>query len=408
MSTHAFFAPSAAHRWVNCPGSMAFPQNQVQGDSSKFADDGTASHTWAAECLKSGRDAAELIGQSLALNGRTYTMDEDRAGYVQVYLDDVRMRVGDGHLLVEHHVPIPAFGEGQGGTADACIIIPEKRHLIIEDLKYGVGEKVCAQDNEQGLSYLLGSLPDAQMLTDDIDTFTFVVCQPRLGHIDEWTCDWPTLKAFAARAAAAIQRAGEAMVSAPSSHQYLQPGEKTCRWCRGKAVCPALAQYVAAQTRSDFEAIAAEPPAPPTDPKALSRAAIALPLIQTWVRGVQAELWRAVSAGEQVVGSDGQPMKIIEGEDGKRQWRDPQQAEEVLMLHLPPEKLYKPREIITAPQAGKLLDKKATKETWKVIAETCVERKKGRPKLVLGSEPGTPYTAAADAAEFDEIGDLDA
>ena len=34
MSTHSLFAPSAASRWMACPGSMAFSENREQGESN--------------------------------------------------------------------------------------------------------------------------------------------------------------------------------------------------------------------------------------------------------------------------------------------------------------------------------------------------------------------------------------
>lgn len=401
--SHSLFSPSAAHRWVNCPGSMAYPQ---ESDSSDFADDGTASHEFAAMLLKTGRNAEDEIDASVCVGGKTYTLDEERAFHVQMYLDDVRRRMLGGVLLVEQWVRIAAFGDGQGGTGDAVIIQPAQKLLVVEDLKYGTGEKVYARDNEQGLSYLLGALPDAELYAE-VERFQFVVCQPRLNHIDEWEVTRAELEAFAERARRAVVLAGEAMALPPGSPQlerYLNPGDKTCRWCRAKATCPKLAATVAKAVRADFEDVLSEP-RPPVGTLELERAWRVLPLVKQWGKAVEAEVWKRVAAGEAVNGVDGKPMKIVEGDEGRRQWRDAKEAEETLMLHLPPEKLYKPREIITAPQAGKLLDKKATKQLWTELSGVLIERKRGMPQLANGSDPRPPYTGAAGASEFtDEIG----
>jgi len=405
--SHSFFSPSSAHRWINCPGSAAYPENQAPGGSSSFADDGTASHEFAAKLLLSGGDADRFIGLARTVNGNVYTLDEERAFHIQTYLDDVRRRALGGHLLVEQHVQIPAFGKDQGGTADAVILQPKDRLLVVEDLKYGVGERVYAERNEQGMSYVLGALADAEMI-GEFDRFMFVVCQPRLNHIDEWEFSLEELRRFEQRARKAVKLVEGALSTKPGSDahvMYMAAGDKTCRWCRAKARCPKLAEEVQKATRSDFEDLSAPPPAVPTGTEQLERAWAALPLVKQWTKAVEAEVWRAVAAGEKVNGPDGKPMKIVEGDDGKRVWKDTKEAEETLMLHLPPEKLYAPREIITAPAAAKLLDKKATKALWAQLAEMLVTRKKGQPKLVNGSDSRPPFTGAASSDDFeDELG----
>src|SRR5208283_3530937 len=142
MSTHSLFAPSAAHRWMPCPGSMSFPENREQGESNAYADDGTATHLWGAAALT---NIPAKIGAILLINGKEYILDEERAARVQGYVDDVRGRAIGGHLFVETKIDLSDYlGQGQGGTADAAIALPEKRLGIIEDLKDGSGEKVWA------------------------------------------------------------------------------------------------------------------------------------------------------------------------------------------------------------------------------------------------------------------------
>lgn len=409
--SHAFFAPSAAARWIACPGSMAFAENQREGGSSNYADDGTASHRWAAECLMSGQDAAYFIGTQCALNGKPYAMDEERAAYVQIYLDDVRRRALGGHLLVEVRVPGETPDDGRGGTPDVRIMQPSKKLLIIEDLKYGVGEKVWASyeangkryPNEQLAEYAYLGLPDA-LLFGEVEKVLLVVCQPRLDHIDEAEFTMAEIIEHSGRATTAVREAGHAMMLTPGDSDlelYLNPGTKQCRWCRAKAICPKLAKVVAQEVRADFETIVAQPPPAPVGTEQLSRASIALPLIETWCRAVRSALWNAVAGKEQVIGPDGQPYKIVEGDEGKRVWTDPAAAEAALVGQLGP-KAYTPQSIITAPAAGKLLDKAKTKALWQDIFTPLIERKKGKPQLALGSDPRTPYTGAADAGEFDD------
>lgn len=389
---------------------MAFAANQEQGGSSTFADNGTASHEWSAVCLITNEIPLDYLGQEIELNGAAYTMDEERAGFCQMYIDDVRRRAIGGYLYVEHHVDLSEYlGEGQGGTADAIIYDPDLLHLTIEDLKYGTGEKIYAHQNPQLMLYMLGALKDMAMLDHEVEMITGVICQPRLGHIDEYTCTRAELEDFGRRAALAVEHAGKAMVL-PTSEigPYLSPGEKQCRWCRAKSECPALSKFVSDEVKCDFETIVTEPPpVVPRDTAILSRAYLAVPLIEDWCRAVRAELSKLVSEGTKVIGPDGMPYKFVEGREGSRAWADAEAAEAALLGQLPPDKAYAPAKLITAPQAAKILDKKATKAVWKDVFEPLIKKPPGKPVLALGSDPRTPYAGSAEVAEFnDESEDL--
>jgi len=44
MAAHAKLAPSAAHRWLNCPGSIRLTAD-IPETTSKYAEEGIAAHT---------------------------------------------------------------------------------------------------------------------------------------------------------------------------------------------------------------------------------------------------------------------------------------------------------------------------------------------------------------------------
>jgi len=185
---------------------------------------------------------------------------------------------------------------------------------------------------------------------------------------------------------------------------WLQPAEKTCRWCNAKAVCPALAKYVQEAVRSDFDTIAAEAPAAPEGHAELERAIAAVPLIEDWCKAVVGEVMMSVQRGEKIMGADGLPMKLVQGRQGKRTWTDELQAEAALAGQLGP-KAYVPAKILSASEAAKKLDKKATKQLWLDVFQPLIKRAPGKHQLALGSDERPPFTGAALASEFDEEDD---
>jgi hypothetical protein len=153
----------------------------------------------------------------------------------------------------------------------------------------------------------------------------------------------------------------------------------------------------------DFDTVAAELPNVPTDSASLERALAAVPLIDQWCKAIYAEVDRRVREGITVIGSDGKPMKIVEGKQGDRAWIDEAQAEAALLGVLPIEKAYKPAAIITAAAAAKILDKKQTKEQWKDVFVPLIKRAPGKPVLALGSDTRPPFSGSAAANEFSDI-----
>jgi hypothetical protein len=378
---------------------MTFVENRTQGGSSTYADDGTASHEWASRALKSGRDAEAYLGETLTLNGVTYAMDGERAMYVQVYLDWARANTGPDRIVELRLQMRPMIDTD--GTADVAGYNPETGEIFVGDLKYGMGERVLAEMNSQGLCYGVGMLNDLAMLGETPKTFRFGICQPRLDHIDEWSCTVEDLVKFAYIAHSSIEIAKQ-MIRQVTPTVY-NPGDKTCRWCRAKALCPELAKFTQAAVAADFETIVAKDGAlPPSDTGALSTAFAALPLIQQWVDAVEKEVAGRVAAGEKVQGRDGQPLKFVSGRDGKRVWKDKALAEQMLVGQLGP-KAYKPAPILTAPEAAKLLDKKKTAELWKLF-DANIHRAPGKPVLALGSDERPAFTGnVATADEFEDI-----
>ncbi|KAK1548903.1 hypothetical protein Q3G72_003266 [Acer saccharum] len=247
---------------MRCPGSL-FMESTYSDKSSEFADEGTAAHHLASECLEGEHDAKFFLGKHIHVQEKhtewcdkpgkdVYLVDADMTREVQKYVDYVRAAVGNGKLHIEQRLPI--FGGAipdQFGTSDVVIVFDTE--LVICDLKYGRGVQVFAENNPQMMLYALGALDEFDPL-GDIETVRMVIHQPRLNHVDEWTCSVGDLRAFEQEAIAA----GKKALSIKSLHGgqvFLNPGEKQCQFCKAKGDCPALRDKVLATVAGDFEVL---------------------------------------------------------------------------------------------------------------------------------------------------------
>jgi hypothetical protein len=255
---------------MSCAGSLAMEAG-IPDRGSEFADEGTAAHFLASECLEGEHDAKFFLDQLIHVTERAtgwgaapsgadasvYKADADMCREVQKYIDAVREAAQGGELHVEQRLPI--FGgviPDQFGTSDAVIELPQL--LWIRDLKYGRGVQVFAEENEQLMLYALGALDEFDLL-GDVEKVRMTIDQPRLNHSDTWECSVEHLRAFEQRAIAAgklaLEIAESGVLPAEHTQTYLAPGPDQCRFCKAKATCPALRDQVLATVAGDFEVL---------------------------------------------------------------------------------------------------------------------------------------------------------
>ena len=412
---HALFSPSGAKKWLSCAGALAAERGYPR-TSSRYADEGTAAHFLMERCFRHNKPATFFLKEQIQVGDNVFVVDDEMALNVQAYVDDVHSRVNPGaELLIEQkleHSEIIGIPE-QFGTGDTVIIDYENRHLTVCDLKYGKGHKVYVEGNPQLMIYGLAAL-NMYLLEGQIDFVTMVINQPRINHLDEWTASVDSLQGWATTAKLGAQAAQAALaLEGEALEKVKRPSEEACLWCLAKANCKTLQRFASRQVFEDFEAIddpaviTRADPAVTTDLQRLGQHMSVLPLIEVWVKAIKAEAFRRALAGEQVPGSDGQPMKFVAGK-AHRKYENKAVAEGHLVAALQ-EKAYEPREIVSPAVAEKLLKGKTKKPLpgWDRIKDLII-KPQGKLQLVLGSDPREPATATADAGEFeDEIGGTD-
>ena len=303
---HAKLAPSASARWIPCTGSIAATEGLPAEAPSEFAAEGSVAHEVAAYCLKNDTQAVDQVGNVMEHDGFEFTVDDEMAEFVQVYVDKVRTRKGE-KMIEELFDLREVYGvDLQFGTGDAITMDVEAKQIIVDDLKFGRGVIVYAEDNPQMYSYGAGALVLLDML-GDWETIKVAIHQPRCGHYDEHIVTRAELEAWMLTAQkSALEAMSLIGKSDAEIAKHFVAGPKQCQWCPLKGTCPAAADFAHATIFEGFTDVTQDTPMTTKNPTKLEPEALAvilerLAMIGKWCEAVAEEgLRRATSDGKSV------------------------------------------------------------------------------------------------------------
>lgn len=379
--------------------------------SSAAAREGTALHELAHQCLEQEVKAVEFESIKFSNEGTPDEMElnEEQQEVVQAVVDYVVATPGS--KLYEQKV---SYGRAIGqdpklafGTADYVVLDGEDLHVM--DAKFGRRFVDCFE-NTQMLLYGIGVVDALETLGDEIKTISFHILQPRVGgkvakdpwvitrtELDEWI---DLLKDKAVMVAKAIE------TFAPENkvwqQDFLEPSEDACFYCPAAAACPALEQVTKEPAAQVAHSAEDGEFAPLTVTDKLSGRVLAqklrvIPLLEIFIKAVQAEAYRALSDGQEVEG-----FKMILGRQGHRRWADEQAAlAKAQELGLTKDQAQAEPKLKSPAQLQKTLAEIVDKDAAKAIVDDLVVRNAAKPTMVKSEVPGEPWNGAADMSEFE-------
>jgi hypothetical protein len=226
-------------RVMACPGSRRLAMKAPPKTSSTYADEGSAAHSLAEQCFRSGRAPFEFIEQRINIGGKDWIVTSEMVRAVGHYVADVwrkkRKAGSTARAYVEQKLQIAELHNG--GTVDHLIIDPAARQIWVDDYKHGAGVYVGENWNAQFLAYALGALrslwpTNGRDVPDDVGIH-LTVHQPRFPGVkparthsitfgDLWA--WRTEKLI------------PALEASLDPNAPLKGGDH-CRFCPAKPIC---------------------------------------------------------------------------------------------------------------------------------------------------------------------------
>ena len=326
---HSILAPSAAFRWVKCPGSAKLSALFPEDEHGEAAAEGTAAHYAASYFLANGHWPMSLA----APNGVAIT--EEMKVNLQPYLDSVEpaRHFPDG-VKLEERIVATSVHPDVWGTADAYALHAPSKTVYLWDLKYGHGI-VEAWENWQLVAYASALL---DLVTPEW-TFVLRIVQPRAFHRDGVVRTWSLTAAELRTYARDLHTAAhEAMGNNPQ----VVVGAY-CKFCPARHACLAAQSSALEAEQQSFQAV----------PLVLSPAGLSLELsllrraqerLTARLTGLEAQALSEIRAGKVV------PGWTIEHTNGREEWTKPT-ADVLALGALFGVSLGKPPEPITPRQA---------------------------------------------------------
>lgn len=376
-SEHALISPSAAKRWIACPGSVRLTQD-FPDKGSKYAAEGTFAHSVCETLLRHWWEKIPLSRKKaeLAALRKNEWYSEELEEYCKIYVDLVKSTMKDvlkkdpsATLDIEVKLDLTDIIPEGFGTGDAIIVYDGM--LIVFDFKYGRGVKVEAKENAQMRCYAYGALKAYEQLFE-IREVIMTIVQPRVENgisAERITAD--ELRRYCETV---VKPAAEA---AFRGEQTFRSGEH-CRFCPANGQCAAQAEENAAMMAQAFSA----PEPMLLSDEELSQILLQAPAVEKWLKAVKEYALEAALNGIEIPG-----MKLVAGRS-TRSYSDEEALLDSLHDAGVEDALIYERNLLSPAKLEKLLGKKE----YNAVAAPYVTVAPGKPTLVPETDKRDRFT----------------
>lgn len=186
---HATFgSPSQLYRYKECPGSVAYTKDMPDVLPSPYAEWGTRFHKLMEKCFP-----FYLLQQEVKIENILKNEEQEMIECVMSTLALVQEKWHSfcaKHTDSQYKLELPVkLTKDIFGTADVVFYGTNKKtqktDVLTIDYKTGQGTFVSAQENLQGLTYLLGAIKTLKINPASIGVVMIIIAQVR--HDDGWT-----------------------------------------------------------------------------------------------------------------------------------------------------------------------------------------------------------------------------
>lgn len=378
MSEHAAFSPSAAHRWMNCPGSWRLSQ-KFQNVPTINTAMGTLYHNMMEYILSdisryTGHVLDKLFNSEHQIQGFDVKVDEEMIEAIKVGCDFLIPLIREAEsceLHIEHQVKIT---DDCWGTVDVVLDVPGKPLRVI-DWKYGTGHEITAYDNHQLAIYAIGARNKFRKSRGPVIA---QIVQPRFSEpIKSWLITPSVLRAWSADVLVAIDRCKQT----PEERII---DESACRWCPAMAVCPEQQKLATQVAQGEFDEAELAPPNELSDEQLLKVITHAKQ-VKAWINKVEEHGVKRYLESNPIPGT-----KVVRGRS-KRKWKSTTTGTQLLELGVK-----NPAEVVEKLKGITEVEKEIGKGNINHLVET----PKGRLVLALYGDKRPAIEQAAEE-EFD-------
>lgn len=340
---HALLSPSAAHRWLVCPGSVAANKDKPW-EQSVYALEGTTAHALLETCLRADVNPEEFMDEKLGEDLMPVTENMvDAVGFALDYVKGYLATNKGAKLRIEDPVyPGKQLGLKPHslcwGTPDIQLYVPQVE-LVTVDYKHGIGIPISVKDNPQIRLYHLGGRQEGGRYR----RYRSVVIQPRVPKrkpIQEYTLNDKELVEWA-------ETVVKPVLPIALSDDAPRVAGDHCRYCAQEGKCPAQLKQAFDKAAKDFGKVAKDPKL--VAPAELARYLDQVPFLENTIKGLKEHATRTIHAGVKI------PGYMKSWTNAKRIWHDEDAAAEFLGEQgLTPKEKYEVK-LLTPSKAGDVL-----------------------------------------------------